>query len=43
MKKEQYISPELEISLFEICDILTTSPLIEVDPKESGGGVLVDP
>lgn len=43
MIKEQYISTELEIITFQTDDVITTSKLIEVDPKQSGGGELVDP
>ncbi len=34
-QKEKYESPEIEISLFELCDILTTSSVSE---KESPWG-----
>lgn len=43
MNKEQYVSTELEIITFQTDDVITTSGLIEVDPKQSGGGELVDP
>ena len=44
MNKEPYIRTEMEVIKFETEDVITTSgDLIEEDPGQSGGGVLVDP
>ena len=42
MKKEPYTRTELDVIAFETEDIIMTS-IIEEDPGENGGGVLVDP
>ena len=44
MKKEPYTRTEMEDIRFETDDVIMTSgDLIEEDPGQSGGGVLVDP
>ena len=32
MKKQQYYSPEVEIVVMEVRDVITTSDITEVDP-----------
>ena len=44
MNKEPYTRTEIELIQFEAEDvILTSGDPIEVDPGQTGGGVLVDP
>ena len=44
LNKESYIRTKLDITEFQSDDILTGStPLIEVDPGQTGGGVIGEP
>ena len=44
LNKESYIRTKLDITEFQSDDILTGSdPLIEVDPGQTGGGVIGNP
>ena len=44
MKKEPYTRTEIEVIRFETEDVIMTSgDLIEENPGQTGGGVLVDP
>lgn len=43
MKKEPYAQTEMEVIRFQTEDVIMASDLIEEDPGQTGGGVLVDP